>query len=327
MLDQFFGGELSVPLRFIIAFGIVLSLIALVFVGLRRFAGRRLPLANTGRARQPRLGVLDAFAIDARRRLVLIRRDNVEHLIMIGGPNDVLIESEIVRAPAQAALPAQQQRTQQRPVENGRAVSGPPAAAPATPQRLPATDVPAPVAMAPAPAEPEIRPPPFRSAMPRPTPPLQANVSPLPPKAPLRPLREQAPAPQASAPPQAPASQAPAIVEETAAPVAPPAAAKPKADVDPLYADIEKKLSEALARPTSPAPQARPTSPSPQARSPSPAPQARSAPPAPARREPVMDAPPPRSAPAPAPAPQESKSHLDALEEEMASLLGRERPS
>jgi flagellar protein FliO/FliZ len=304
VLDQLFGGELSVPLRFIIAFGVVLSLIALTFVGLRRFAGRRLPLANAGRARQPRLGVLDAFAIDARRRLVLIRRDNVEHLIMIGGPNDVLIESEIVRAPAQANLPPQQQRTQQRPAENVRAaVNGAPNGAPA-PQRERAPAAEAPVAMAPEPAEPEVRPPPFRSTLPRSAPPLQANVPPpLPPRAPVRPLREPTPVPQRAA------------AEETERPAPPAAPARPKADVDPLYADIEKKLSEALARPTSPAPQARP------------------APPAPARREPAVEAPARRELateaprPAPAPPPQEPKSHLDALEEEMASLLGRERPS
>lgn len=298
MLDQLFGGELSVPLRFIIAFGVVLSLIALTFVGLRHFAGRRLPLANAGRARQPRLGVLDAFAIDARRRLVLIRRDNVEHLIMIGGPNDVLIESEIVRAPAQANMPPQQQRTQQRPAENVRAaVNGQPNGAPA-PQRDRAPAVEALPAIAPEPAEPEVRPPPFRSTMPRSAPPLQANVPPpMPPRVPARPLREPAPAPLR------------AIAEETERPAPPAAPARPKADVDPLYADIEKKLSEALARPASPAPQAR------------------SAPPAPARREPAMEAPRPAPAPAPTPAPQEPKSHLDALEEEMASLLGRERPS
>src|SRR5262249_49192395 len=36
--------------------------------------------------------------IDSRRRLVLIRRDNVEHLLIIGGPSDVVVEQNIVRA-------------------------------------------------------------------------------------------------------------------------------------------------------------------------------------------------------------------------------------
>src|ERR1700687_3014802 len=55
-----------------------------------------------GRTRQPRLGLVDAFSLDGQRQLVLVRRDNVEHLIMIGGPNDVLVESQINRALAAA---------------------------------------------------------------------------------------------------------------------------------------------------------------------------------------------------------------------------------
>ena len=42
--------------------------------------------------------MIDAAAVDGRRRLVLIRRDNVEHLLMIGGPTDVVVEPNIVRA-------------------------------------------------------------------------------------------------------------------------------------------------------------------------------------------------------------------------------------
>jgi flagellar protein FliO/FliZ len=42
--------------------------------------------------------VIEAADIDRRRRLVLIRRDNTEHLMMIGGPTDVVIEGDIVRA-------------------------------------------------------------------------------------------------------------------------------------------------------------------------------------------------------------------------------------
>lgn len=53
------------------------------------------PFIRGGRNRTPRLAVLDAAAIDTRRRLVLIRRDEVEHLIMIGGPTDIVIETRI----------------------------------------------------------------------------------------------------------------------------------------------------------------------------------------------------------------------------------------
>jgi flagellar protein FliO/FliZ len=53
----------------------------------------------------PRLAVVDYANVDGRRRLVLVRRDNTEHLIMTGGPVDVLIETGIV-APEQPALDA-----------------------------------------------------------------------------------------------------------------------------------------------------------------------------------------------------------------------------
>ena len=42
-----------------------------------------------------RLEVVDQANVDGRRKLVLVRRDNVEHLIMTGGPVDVLIEPGI----------------------------------------------------------------------------------------------------------------------------------------------------------------------------------------------------------------------------------------
>lgn len=42
-----------------------------------------------------RLDVVDQANVDGRRRLVLVRRDNVEHLIMTGGPVDVVIETNI----------------------------------------------------------------------------------------------------------------------------------------------------------------------------------------------------------------------------------------
>ncbi|HUH49988.1 MAG TPA: flagellar biosynthetic protein FliO, partial [Mycoplana sp.] len=64
------------------------------------------PFIRGGRNRQPRLAVLDAAAVDTRRRLVLVRRDDVEHLLMIGGPTDIVIESRIM-ANSPIAVPEQ----------------------------------------------------------------------------------------------------------------------------------------------------------------------------------------------------------------------------
>lgn len=44
---------------------------------------------------EKRLDVVDHANIDGRRRLVLVRRDNVEHLLLTGGPVDVVIETGI----------------------------------------------------------------------------------------------------------------------------------------------------------------------------------------------------------------------------------------
>jgi flagellar protein FliO/FliZ len=92
-------------LTFFFAFVAVLALIGLAAWLVRRFAGNRLG-ANTNRGRMPRLAVIDAAAVDGRRRLVLVRRDNIEHLLMIGGPTDIVVESNIVRAmPGREQMP------------------------------------------------------------------------------------------------------------------------------------------------------------------------------------------------------------------------------
>ena len=58
-----------------------------------------------GRNRKTRLAVMDATAVDSHRRLVLVRRDDVEHLILIGGPSDVVVERDIrLGQPRRAAM-------------------------------------------------------------------------------------------------------------------------------------------------------------------------------------------------------------------------------
>jgi hypothetical protein len=98
MFDTLFGAEMPLAVRFFLAFLIVLGLIGVTAWAVRRFGSGRLG-ANT-RGRQPRLAVIDYASVDGRRRLILVRRDNVEHLLMIGGPTDVVVEPNIVRATA-----------------------------------------------------------------------------------------------------------------------------------------------------------------------------------------------------------------------------------
>ncbi|MCB1519908.1 MAG: flagellar biosynthetic protein FliO [Hyphomicrobiaceae bacterium] len=60
-----------------------------------------------GAKAERRLDVVEQSSVDGRRRLVLIRRDDVEHLIMTGGPVDVVIETGI--EPRRSRIPADRQ--------------------------------------------------------------------------------------------------------------------------------------------------------------------------------------------------------------------------
>src|SRR5438128_6442695 len=96
--------DLTGPLKFVTAFAFVLLLIGIAAWLVRRFGATRIDASARGR--QPRLAVIDSAAVDGRRKLVIIRRDNVEHLLMIGGPSDVVVETNIVRAAAVGARDA-----------------------------------------------------------------------------------------------------------------------------------------------------------------------------------------------------------------------------
>src|SRR5262249_30503434 len=96
MFESLFGAEMPLAVRFFVAFLIVLGVIGAIWCTVRRFGSGRLGASTRGR--QPRLAVIDYASVDNRRRLILVRRDNVEHLLMIGGPTDVVVEANIVRA-------------------------------------------------------------------------------------------------------------------------------------------------------------------------------------------------------------------------------------
>ncbi|MBP1875348.1 hypothetical protein J2Z19_005084 [Ensifer adhaerens] len=104
--------------RFIIAAGAVaiglLCLVAVLWIMRNRPSS---PFIRGGKNRQPRLAVLDAAAVDTRRRLVLVRRDDVEHLIMIGGPTDIVIESRIAPIDESASVNDGPAVVERKPIE------------------------------------------------------------------------------------------------------------------------------------------------------------------------------------------------------------------
>src|SRR3984893_5902317 len=70
-----------------------------------RWFGRARPTNAGRRGCQARLAVVDAANLGGHSKLVLIRRDNLEHLVLIGGPSDVLIEPNIAAGAAPREVP------------------------------------------------------------------------------------------------------------------------------------------------------------------------------------------------------------------------------
>jgi flagellar protein FliO/FliZ len=107
-MEAFFN-TMSVPVKFLLAFIVVFAVLGAAGFLMRRFTGGNLSIVNP-RGRQPRLGVIDAASVDGRRRLVLVRRDDVEHLLLIGGPTDIVVEPNIGSAAAAAPAPLRDAR-------------------------------------------------------------------------------------------------------------------------------------------------------------------------------------------------------------------------
>jgi len=90
------------PWRFLFAFLFVLALIGIAAGVLRRYsqtASGRLFLAQAQKT-GGRLQVVEMRMVDARRKLVLVRRDGVEHILLLADNRELVIESPIY--PSQA---------------------------------------------------------------------------------------------------------------------------------------------------------------------------------------------------------------------------------
>jgi flagellar protein FliO/FliZ len=89
--------DFDLYLRFALALILVLGLIALLAWLLRRF-GMGVKMTK-GR----RLGVTEVQMLGPRHRLMLIRRDEVEHLVIVGPASEAIVESGIKRPDSFAA--------------------------------------------------------------------------------------------------------------------------------------------------------------------------------------------------------------------------------
>jgi flagellar protein FliO/FliZ len=85
--------------RFALALVAVLGLIGVVAVVARRLGLVSVAALNRG---GNRVKVIETTAIDARRRLVLVRRDDAEHLLLLGANGETVVETGIRPQPATA---------------------------------------------------------------------------------------------------------------------------------------------------------------------------------------------------------------------------------
>lgn len=90
-MTSLFGTSGNTLLNAAFALGIVLALIVLGLWGLKLISRASSSIGQT----RKRVMIMETAAVDGKRRAVIIRRDNVEHLILTGGPQDLVIESGI----------------------------------------------------------------------------------------------------------------------------------------------------------------------------------------------------------------------------------------
>lgn len=82
----------------LLVLGAIVVLVLLI-IAIRMLGG------NVRGRRGSRLGISEYHELDKTRRLVLVRRDDVEHLLLIGGGHDMVVESGIgASAPAERAV-------------------------------------------------------------------------------------------------------------------------------------------------------------------------------------------------------------------------------
>jgi flagellar protein FliO/FliZ len=284
-LQQIFGDPGARYVSFFLAFLAMLIVVMLLWFLIRKAMGERINFNDKPdrRGRAPRLGVTESFPIGPQgRRLVMVRRDNVEHLLMIGGPNDVVIETNVVRgerpvvarmgdrqseaevlAPPEpfAPLTPPQPKIAVRPAP---AASEPLPAVPPLPKAAPAP-VEMPVVRAKLPESPKAPEPVKLPEPPQPVAPVKRPAPPAMPELPkvvdapdaLEPVRMPA-APTLVPPPQSAAAKAPVAKLPANEPPAPeaPTARKGGSLTDRLMSGLRSKIAgqQAPATPAHPEP-------------------------------------------------------------------------
>ena len=90
-------------LRFILAFAFVLGLIGMFGFGLKKWGNKVPGLMGTlpGQGGR-RLKIIETCIVGAKYRLVLVKRDAKEHLLLVGQENAKVVEKGIIHEDAEA---------------------------------------------------------------------------------------------------------------------------------------------------------------------------------------------------------------------------------
>ena len=78
--------------RFLMALVFVLGLIAALKPGCQRI-GFTPRATRTKSSAKRRLSIVEVLSVDAKRRLILVRRDATEHLVLLGVDRDLVVEA------------------------------------------------------------------------------------------------------------------------------------------------------------------------------------------------------------------------------------------
>jgi len=80
-------------LRLFFAFSIVLALMAAFNIALKYVSQRGLLFRPN--QKQRRLQIVESLPLDGKRRAVLMRCDEREHLLLLGGQNDIVVDANL----------------------------------------------------------------------------------------------------------------------------------------------------------------------------------------------------------------------------------------
>lgn len=105
--DLGLGLDMGMVVKSFFAFTFVMSLMFLLSWALKRFGfpGKSILPGN-----KRRLKVIEQMPIDQRRKLVLVRRDDKEHLLVIGPGGETVVESGIPLENNIVELPAKEKK-------------------------------------------------------------------------------------------------------------------------------------------------------------------------------------------------------------------------